>query len=55
MKIEELIGNSMSYKVQLQGRKENKATEKKSLAFNATTEDSKPNGDEEIAFMTRNF
>src|SRR5574338_505254 len=55
MKIEELIGNLMSYEVQLQGRRENKATEKKSLAFNATTEDSEPDSDEKISFMTRNF
>ena len=55
MKIEELIGNQMSYEVQLHGRRENKTTEKKPLAFNATAEDSEPDSDEEIAFMTRNF
>ena len=55
MKIEELIGNLMSYEVQLQGRKESKATEKKSIAFKATTGDSEQDSDEEIAFMTRNF
>ena len=55
MKIEELIGNLMSYEVQLQSRRESKATEKKSIAFKATTGDSEPESDEEIAYMTRNF
>ena len=57
MKIEELIGNLMSFEVQMKGRKENKSSEKKSIAFNATTEDSDSNSDndEEIALMTRNF
>ena len=57
LKIEELIGNLMSYEVQMIGRRESKASEKKSMAFNALTDgsDSNSDNDEEIAFMTRNF
>ena len=56
MKIDELIGNLMSYEVQIQGRRENKSSEKKSIAFNALTgESDSSDDDEEIAFMTRNF
>ena len=57
LKIEELIGNLMSFEVQMIGRRESKASEKKSMAFNALTDgsDSNSDNDEEIAFMTRNF
>src|SRR5574338_1110598 len=57
LKIEELIGNLMSFEVQMIGRRESKASEKKSMAFNALTDgsDSNNDNDEEIAFMTRNF
>ena len=57
LKIEELIENLMSYEVQMIGRRESKASEKKSMAFNALTDgsDSNNDNDEEIAFMTRNF
>lgn len=57
MKIEELIGNLMSFEVQMQGRRESKVSEKKSIAFNAITDgsDSNNDDDEEIAMMTRNF
>jgi len=56
LKIEELIGNLMSYEVQVQGRKDSKSAEKKSIAFNALMDESdSSDGDEEIAFMTRNF
>ena len=41
----------------MQGRRESKASEKKSIAFNAITDgsDSNSDDDEEIALMTRNF
>ena len=57
LKIEELIGNLMSFEAQMQGRRESKMSEKKSIAFNAITNDSDSTSedDEEIAFMTRNF
>ena len=57
LKIEELIGNLMSFEVQMIGRRESKASEKKSMAFNALIDgsDSNSDNDEEIAFMTRNF
>ena len=57
MKIEELIGNMMSFEVQMIGRRESKVSEKKSIAFNAITDGSDTNSDndEEIALMTRNF
>ena len=57
MKIEELIGNLMSFEVQMLGRRESKASEKKSIAFNAIINGSDTNSDnyEEIALMTRNF
>ena len=47
----------MSFEVQMIGRRESKAPEKKSMAFNALTDgsDSNSDNDEEIAFMTRNF
>ena len=47
----------MSFEVQMQGRRESKASEKKSIAFNAITDgsDSNSDDDEEIALMTRNF
>ena len=51
MKIEKLIGNLMSFEVQMPGRRESKVSEKKSIAFNAITEgsDSNSDDDEEIA------
>ena len=57
LKIEELIGNLMSFEVQMIGRRETKASEKKSMAFNTLTDgsDSNSDNDEKIAFMTRNI
>ena len=47
----------MSFEVQMQGRRDSKAFEKKSIAFNTLTDgsDSGSDDDEEIAFMTKNF
>ena len=47
----------MSFEVQMIGRRESRAPEKKSMAFNALTDgsDSNNDNDEEIAFMTINF
>lgn len=39
LKIEELIGSLMSLEAQMQGRRESKAIEKKSIAFNTTIDD----------------
>ena len=57
LRIEELIGNLMSFEAQRQGRRESIVVEKKSIAFNALTDgsDSNSDGDEEIAYMTRHF
>ena len=47
----------MSYEVQIIEKRESKAYEKKSMAFNALIDGSDLNSDndEEIPFMTRNF
>ena len=47
----------MSFEAQMRGKRESKMSEKKSIAFNAITNDSDSTSedDEEIAFMTRNF
>ena len=58
MKIEDLIGNLMSYEVKLQIRKENQANEKKSLALNAMIDKDEPDDDaidDDIEFMTKKF
>lgn len=57
LKIKELIGNLMSFEVKMQGRRDNKAFEKNSIAFNALIDgsDSKSDDDEETAFMIKNF
>ena len=57
MKIEDLIGNLMSYEVKLQVRKENQANKKKSLALNATNDNDEPYDadDDDIEFITRKF
>ena len=57
MNIEELIGNLLSYEVQLQKRKESMPIEKKSIALKAIANDfnSSSEGDEETALMTSHF
>lgn len=47
LKIEELIENLMSIEVQMKGRRESKASEKKSIAFNAITDGSDSNSDDD--------
>ena len=53
LKVEELIGNLMSYKANLQARKDQNH-EKKNIAFQASNEDSDLDEDE-IVFIAKNY
>ena len=54
IKPEELIGNLMSYEVNLQARKV-QAQDRKTIAFQVEKEDSDNEDDDDMAFLAKNF